>query len=61
MKLIAVITHDNYYSQFHHPSCELKWGVVTGIALPFSYLKIYNFYLKHFSKAYAKCLTQHNG
>jgi hypothetical protein len=23
MKLIAVISHDNYYSQFYHPSCEL--------------------------------------
>jgi hypothetical protein len=22
MKLIAVISHDNYYSQFYHPSCE---------------------------------------
>jgi hypothetical protein len=23
MKLIAVISHDNYYSQFCHPFCEL--------------------------------------
>jgi hypothetical protein len=23
MKLNAVISHDNYYSQFHHPFCEL--------------------------------------
>jgi hypothetical protein len=23
MKLIAVISHNNYYSQFYHPSCEL--------------------------------------
>jgi hypothetical protein len=26
MKLIAVISHDNYYSQFYHPFCELvQW------------------------------------
>jgi hypothetical protein len=23
MNLIAVISHDNYYTQFYHPSCEL--------------------------------------
>jgi hypothetical protein len=23
MKLIGVISHDNYYSQFYHPSIEL--------------------------------------
>jgi hypothetical protein len=23
MNLIAVISHDIYYSQFYHPSCEL--------------------------------------
>jgi hypothetical protein len=23
IKLIAVISHDNYYSQFYHPFCEL--------------------------------------
>jgi hypothetical protein len=23
MRLIAVISHDNYYNQFCHPSCEL--------------------------------------
>jgi hypothetical protein len=23
MKLIGVMSHDNYYSQFYHPSCIL--------------------------------------
>jgi hypothetical protein len=29
MKLIAVISHDNYYSQFYHPSCELVIEVMS--------------------------------
>jgi hypothetical protein len=28
MKLIAVISHDNYYSQFYHPFCELVCNII---------------------------------
>jgi hypothetical protein len=38
MKLMAMISHDNYYSQFCHPSCELvQWTPSSArVILPYS-------------------------